>query len=91
MPIRDAIARIDKPSLLWRYLICAQSCTVITHPIVVGWPIFKERQWPGFQRALTGVVVARKPAADPRGRSLRIRSLRRHEVAIGRRSIDESL
>jgi hypothetical protein len=53
MPIRDAIARIDKPSLLWRYLICAQSCTVITHPIVVGWPIFKERQWPGFQRALT--------------------------------------
>jgi hypothetical protein len=58
MPIRDAIARIDKPSLLWRYLICAQSCTVITHPIVVGWPIFKERQWPGFQRALTHLMVS---------------------------------
>ena len=40
-PIRTAIARIYKPSLPWRYLICAQSCTVITQPIVVGWPIFE--------------------------------------------------
>jgi len=38
---RAAIVRIDKSSLLWRYLICARWCAVITHSIVVGWPIFK--------------------------------------------------
>ncbi|BDT98373.1 hypothetical protein IFM12276_14020 [Nocardia sputorum] len=53
MPNRDAIARIDRPSLAWRYLICAHSCTEITLPIVDGWPIFKERRWPDFRRALT--------------------------------------
>jgi len=40
-PIRRAIARTDSHSLPWRYLICAQSCTVITQPIVVGWPVSK--------------------------------------------------
>jgi hypothetical protein len=39
------------PSLPWRYLICAQSCTVITYPILAGWPIFKEHNWPSFQSA----------------------------------------
>lgn len=41
MPIRAAMARIDSPSLAWRYLICAQSCTEITLPIVDGWPTFR--------------------------------------------------
>jgi hypothetical protein len=26
---------------------------VITHPILVGWPIFNERQWPTFRGAPT--------------------------------------
>lgn len=48
-PSRAAIARTDMPSLPWRYLIYAQPCTVITHPIVVGWPIFKEHTGPVFK------------------------------------------
>ena len=52
-PSWAAIARFDMPSLLWRYLICAQSCTVITRPIVVGWLTSKERKWLSFQRAPT--------------------------------------
>jgi hypothetical protein len=38
-----AIARIDMPSLPWRYLIWA------------GLPIFKERKWPSFLRAPTSI------------------------------------
>jgi hypothetical protein len=49
------------PSLPWGYLICAQSCTVITHPIVAGWPIFKEHNWPSFQRAPTSSQVPPMP------------------------------
>jgi len=53
------------PSLPWRYLICAQSCTVITHPIVTGWPIFQEHNWPSFQKAPTQLGPGRLPRRDP--------------------------
>jgi len=73
-PNRAAIARIDRPSPPCRYLICAQSCTVITHPILVGWPIFKERQWPSFQRASTlRLIHSLGTAATPPIRSRPLR------------------
>jgi hypothetical protein len=57
-PSRAAIARIDKPSLPRRYLICAQSCTVIG-PFDPGWvAVLKERLWPTFQGAPTPVASA---------------------------------
>jgi hypothetical protein len=55
VPNRRAIARCDKPSLPCRYRISAQVSKLITYPIVARWPIFKERQWPGFQGASTRV------------------------------------
>jgi hypothetical protein len=33
---------------------------VITYPILVGLPIFKERQWPSFQRAPTALPGVRR-------------------------------
>ncbi len=63
---RAAIARTDMPSLPWKYLICTQSCTVITHPIVAGWPIFKEQNWPSFQRAPTAAWLVRIHAGHRR-------------------------
>jgi hypothetical protein len=44
-----------------RYLTCAPCCTAITHPILVGWPIFKERALP--------VLEERRPAVHRMMRS----------------------
>ncbi len=51
IPNLVAIARIDRPSLAWRYLICAQSCTEITLPIVDGWPTFQRALVAGLSKS----------------------------------------
>jgi hypothetical protein len=64
------------PSLPWRYLICAQSCTVIIHPIVAGWPIcksttglvFKQRRQASWLVQMPcGQTWLRDPAQHPVG------------------------
>lgn len=64
IPNLVAIARIDRPSLAWRYLICAQSCTEITLPIVDGWPIFQRALVARFSKSADTRAAGR--AVGPR-------------------------